>query len=393
MIRKIVFLTEQPLDERNFERFGIEFFLKQNFKIEYWVWGLSHLDFPSIEKKNIKVVYLNNDNDIGVTLTKTENFFYVDLIDKNSVKSQIFRYKIKRVGGKQILIDVAKLPYSTISINKQILAFGLKKTINSLGIKNFVKKILFYVPKKIFFSTIKKIFNVKPFFHIVCGKLNRLDSEKKFGKNIQIRSHALDYEQFIVNSKKENNNYYNGKILFIDQGLPNHFETNFRNKANWISKDKYWSKINLFLEKIEKIHKKEILISLHPREELNSIWSKFQIIKGDTFRLIKDTDFAITHNSTCFYFSILLKKPFFFVSMNEMQNNASAFNIYKEQYILSSLLKKKIINIDNFEMSEISSELIVNNEIYETYKENWIKENSSPNISLWENLINKIENV
>ena len=121
--------------------------------------------------------------------------------------------------------------------------------------------------------------------------------------------------------------------------------------------------------------------------------SKFQIIKGDTFRLIKETDFAITHSSTCFYFSILLKKPFFFVSMNEMQNNASAFNIYKEQYILSSSLGKKIINIDNFDMNEISNELNVNNEIYDAYKENWIKESSTPNVSLWKNLINSIENV
>ena len=54
--------------------------------------------------------------------------------------------------------------------------------------------------------------------------------------------------------------------------------------------------------------------------------------------------------------------------MNEMQNNASAFNIYKEQYILSSSLGKKIINIDNFDMNEISNELNVNNEIYDAYK-------------------------
>ena len=393
MINKIIFLTQQPLDERHFERVGIKFFIEKNFKIEYWVWGLSNLTFPSIEKKNIKVVYINNDNDINIILTRPENFFYVDLIDKNSIKAQIFRNKIKKIGGKQILIDVAKFPYSSISINKQILAFGLKKTINSLGIKNFAKKILLYVPKKIVFTIIKKIFNVKPFFHIVCGKLNRLDSEKKYGKKIEIKSHALDYEQYIGNVKKVNNSSYKDKILFIDQGLPNHFETNFRNKANWISKDKYWNKIDLFLEKIKKIFKKDVIISLHPREKLNSNLSKFQIIKGDTFRLIKETDFAITHSSTCFYFSILLKKPFFFVSMNEMQNNASAFNIYKEQYILSSSLGKKIINIDNFDMNEISNELNVNNEIYDAYKENWIKESSAPNVSLWKNLINSIENV
>ena len=35
-MKTIVFLTEQPLNNWNYERFGIDIFLDNNFLVEYW---------------------------------------------------------------------------------------------------------------------------------------------------------------------------------------------------------------------------------------------------------------------------------------------------------------------------------------------------------------------
>ena len=57
----------------------------------------------------------------------------------------------------------------------------------------------------------------------------------------------------------------------------------------------------------------------------------------------------------------------------------------------ASILKKKIINIDKFNIEDCEKELIVNDELYKSYQNNWIKEENIKTSSTWLEVIKKIQ--
>jgi len=52
MIRRIVYLIEQPLDARNYERFGIQSWIDQGWHVE--VWDLTPLSHPRVWRESLQ---------------------------------------------------------------------------------------------------------------------------------------------------------------------------------------------------------------------------------------------------------------------------------------------------------------------------------------------------
>ena len=79
-MKRIIFLTEQPLNNWNYERFGIDIFLDNNFLVEYWVWGKRENPESQIYDKKIKFFYCKSLTEIKNYVKKTEPFYYLQKI-------------------------------------------------------------------------------------------------------------------------------------------------------------------------------------------------------------------------------------------------------------------------------------------------------------------------
>ena len=86
-MKKIIFLTSQPLEERNFYRFGLDIFIKQNWKIIYCHFNVTNNAVNILENekkikpenlKNIENYTISSFKELRNILSKIENSYYAD---------------------------------------------------------------------------------------------------------------------------------------------------------------------------------------------------------------------------------------------------------------------------------------------------------------------------
>ena len=389
-MNKIIFITTQQLNQRNLERFHLSLFFKDGWMVEYW--NVQNIFFNKnyfIEryKKNLKI-HNKNFNDIFSLIKEviiTKNSYYVDFLN-NSLLSYMIRFILFKRNNKRILFDSANYP----EYNIKYLNFNL--LLSQLGLFFFIKSIKFIF--LIFLRTIlKNFFSIKPYIHLVSGKLSRLNSENLYGNDIQVKSHSFDYNIYLKNTS---NKKYLDKIVFIDQDWPLPFELNIRNGRQFVTFDKYWRSLDIFFNYLENKFKKEVVIARHPRAKKKLLISGRKVITNHTDLLVKNSCINISHSSNAIQFVLLYKKPLIIISTDELEQNQGS-TAYAEMFSLAKKLNKKILNIDKFSNSHLLKEIKVNKQSYKKYINNYIKEtNSIKNNSfiflknfLNENIINK----
>jgi hypothetical protein len=389
-MKKIIFITTQPLNQRNLERFRLLSFFQDNWVVEYWnvqnIFFKKSFFINSFKKYNfVKINYISFNNFFFLVkkIISVKNSYYVDWLD-NSFLSYTLRKIFYRKNNKRILIDSANYP----SYNIKYLNF--KILFNQLGFFFFIKSIKF-----ILLIILKKFldnnFNTKPYIHLVSGKMSRLRSEYFYGKDIQIRSHAFDYNIYLRNTS---NKKYLDKIVFIDQDWPSPFELNIRKGREFVTFDGYWKSLNIFFDYLENKFKKEVVIARHPRAKKNTKISDRKIIFNFTDQLIKYSYINISHSSNAIQFVLLYKKPLIIISTNELEQNQGTL-AYTEMFSLAKALDKKILNIDRFSSADLLKAMKVNNKIYNRYINNYIKEINSIKINSFtflKNFLNKDSN-
>lgn len=215
-----------------------------------------------------------------------------------------------------------------------------------------------------------KFLNTDVFIHLVSGKLSRIHSEKLYGKNLQLKSHSFDYNIYLENISKKK---YLNKIVFIDQDWPLPFDLAIRGGKKFVTFDNYWKSLNLFFDYLENKFKKEVIIARHPRAKKNIKISNKKIVYNFTDQLIKYSFINISHTSNAIQFALLYKKPLLIISTNELEQNQDTA-VYSDMLALSKSLNKSVLNIERFSEPQLLKEIKVNNQIYNTYINNYIKE-------------------
>lgn len=374
-MKKIIFITTQALNQRNLNRFHLLLFIKNGWKVNYW--NVQNIFYKNkfydlyLEHKISKInnVKFNNTFSLFKKVFLTENSYYVDFLD-NSFLSFILRKLLYFKNNKRILVDSANYPLHDIK------NLNLKLLFNQLGFFFFIKSIkilILIIIRKIML----KFLNTDVFIHLVSGKLSRIRSEKLYGKNLQLKSHSFDYNIYLENISKKK---YLDKIVFVDQDWPLPFELAIRGGKKFVTFDNYWKSLNVFFDYLENKFNKEVIIARHPRAKKNIKISNKKIVYNFTDQLIKYSFLNITHTSNAIQFALLYKKPLLIISTNELEQNQDTA-VYSDMLALSKSLNKKILNIDRFSEIQLLKEMKVNNQIYNTYINNYIKEIGSKNLN------------
>ena len=112
---------------------------------------------------------------------------------------------------------------------------------------------------------------------------------------------------------------------------------------------------------------------------------------GRTAELIRDCEAVVCHDSTAVQFAVLLAKPVIFVTTDELMNTYEGRSIAK----IAAELGKSPVNLDGTELQSVdwSKEMQVDAVKYAAYKAKYIKTAGSPEIPLWDIVINHIESL
>lgn len=381
---KVIYLIEQPLDERNFKRFGVQCWIDRGWSVE--VWDFSKLTFPKAALSfKISGQELNPFQGLKVIdsfskllrMLKVRQAakFFIDFTGP-SYQTLISKLILRLYGVKIIYICNGEIPF--VDLQEGIKNNKKKKLSGRIG-SYVVRKII----KSLFYNINNYIF--KSGYIVATG----LNSRHPCGRKAAvIYGHDFDYDVYLELNEcpSSNNQPSKSGLVFLDQNLVGH--TDFLSSSDGCpvtSSEYFQSMLNAF-EVIKSQLRLPVYIAEHPRVFGESSWGNaYRVIKGGTAQLVKNSDIVACHYSTSVKFAVLFNKPILFLVTNELAN--SKYGRVVEKF--ATELGKSVINVDkNLDLINWHSELYVDTVKYKVFTDKYIRHPQSSELPLWNLIIN-----
>ena len=379
-MKKIIIFGSQPLEKRNFYRYGFDIFVRENWEVIYCNLVYSNFEKDNLEDEkkislehfnNIKVYNISKISELRKILDGIKDSFFADF----SAYSFLKIYANIKLGKNNIRLDFKTFD---IPIPKKNIFFNI---INFFKEKNKIHKII-----KFFINSLNKFFinfiYKKPIlFHTGENKFNH----SKFIKIINL--HAMDFD-FLI--KDEIPNKEEKFITFIDQYLENHPDFKTTIKKNVVTKENYFNSLENFFSLLERKLDKKVAIAVHPRAFFSD--NRFNNRKKfffETYNAVKKSKLIIAHTTTATHFICMLKKPVIFIYTNEILKNHYKF--VERTKLFANELGTSAINIDNIENLDLNKYLKINESKYNDYFRKYISVDNNKNFLYWEKVIYELK--
>jgi hypothetical protein len=391
MIEKIVVITADPFNQRDFNRYGIGLLRNNGLDIEIWDISSCIHKYESFPANHEKPEIFNN---VKKFTERSEILNAVSDLDKKCLINCFIEYSF-RTSFVFRAISKQHIPYCVFGWvsfpNPYPVQKGFFRKIGSMLRKGDSLKI-----NEIFHHFLKKILlKYHHVFGIAPASIILLSGDKSPGtpsypiddKTTRLWMHSLDYDIYLRCKDQPSNP---GKItgVFLDEYLPFHPDFHDVGIRDPISPDNYYPKICDFFTMLEKRIDSRIVIAAHPRSDYDNLPDYFCgriIIKGETARLVKESSFVIAHMSNSLDFAVLFHKPVVFITTDDLQKMSSGKNI-TGLYIqaIAAELGKIPVNIDQVSKFDWDKEMAIDEEAYSRHKSHYIKKQGTPEKPMWE---------
>jgi len=382
-MKGIVFLIDQPLDNRNFNRFGIQTLIDSGLDVK--IFDLTPINVPQVWKlKGGDIVIIENYLVIHsiyqlkqILNLDIKDYSFIDLLNITSLSTILSKNYICKNALLEIVIFSGETPEPEINKNKK-LRF---KLVN-----------LFPYIKRKLKGKLKNIFKAKNTIYFVSGKKSM---DRLLKKNIPIhnifKGHNFDFDLYL---KSPDSNIIDNYFLFLDEDAPFHTDYIYHHLEAPVTPAIYYKSLVNFFTLLEKKFNTKIKIALHPRSEYLrndfDFFKGFEVIQYSTFDLIKNCRLVIAHASTSVQLAVLFYKPVCYITTEELKK--SFVNTYIDLY--ANELGYKPININQINLySEFDLDFKIDKLKYDEYIYNYITMNRDSNLALWENISNKIKSM
>ncbi len=384
-ITKIIYFIESPFNRRDYERLGVEVFIKNGFEV--YVWDFTPFLHPEVYRK-VKVPdpityekyrrFLTKKEALSSILKESQGSFVVSYIGYRPKSFPIFKALSKN-----------RIPYSVFMSN------ALPSIIQKLQPIDILKKILRATPNKL----INYVFARIPYrylgirsarFNLAGGELSTKYYKYPVGpKTETLWLHTLDYDIYLKERNKlVQTNKNTG--LFLDEYLPFHPDFIHQQIPPPTTPEEYYPLLCRFFDFLEDNYGTRIIIAAHPSsryEELPDYFGGRPVIRGKTVQMVRKSEFVIAHSSTSLNFAVLFGKPVIFITTNKLQQSSHGPFIK----LMASWFGKRPINIDNPIEIDWDKEFTIDKEAYSKYKNCYIKKNGSEDLLFWQVVNNKIK--
>lgn len=394
-MNKIVYLIEQPLDERNYDRFGIQTWINRGWDVE--VWDLTPCEHPLVWQKFAEtggklkqfkgyhaISSKHNLEKRFSLLSKAE--YFVDFLGY-SYRSNRIKMRLHKAGVKMVTC-------ANIGSSPSFSDADEVSSIHWLGRK--LKKVVAFGPFMSFKLLSRKLLSlsmptkVRPSLIVVAGENSIRAIATRDDQEI-IKAHNFDYDIYLKLIKSTNllTDEYG---LFIDQNLCFHPEYLSVNLDPYVTPEHYFPVLCRGLRRMSSALGVRMQIAAHPRASYDQMevdyFEGLPVRKEATAELICQSKFVVGHYSTALQMAVLFKKPLIFVTTNELRSSIFGRQFEK----LASTLGKTPINLDeDLDQMDWEKELAIDFKKYDEYRKEYIKTNGSPELPSWDIVINHIE--
>jgi len=403
-IKKVIYFVFAPFCQRDYKRFGIEIMNNNGFLVEVWDFtpiiypkayqAVKPVDSIDISKHNYYKIYSRKIKAKQAIASLKKDTIIISMMAGYSFKTYFIYRELSKANVPYCFICSNAIPtYTKIKelssgINKRrFLSFYNKlKSINLSKISEFIFKDISHYWFPIQFSK----------FIFAGGSQSILNYNIPRSVDTKIVwCHTLDYDLYLDNvkvgfKKKLKNEKY---VVFIDGYTPFHPDYFFRNVKPPTTPEIYYPILCNFFKYVEEKTGLKVIIAAHPRskyEEPPDYFGSREVIRGKTRDLIRGCEFVLTHYSTSLNFAILYKKPVIFITTNDLERSRIDENYI---YSYSWEFKKTVYNIEQNYDIDWNKELIINERIYNNYKEKYIKKNGSKKEYFWQIAADEIKKV
>ncbi len=388
-MRRVVYLIEQPLDERNYQRFGIQTWLDRKWSVE--VWDLTPWAHPRTWE---------SFRALGLELARFEGYYPID-------SARSLRRRLACSGGVQYLIDLTGESYCSIRAKWGLQRRGAARVTCASGsipipprpgsdrILPRLASVLAKGPAGAFIWLNEAFFTryiaprVAPDLTVLSGESSLRQARHS---RSTLRGHNFDYDIYLrlARSTPRPRARYG---VFIDQDYCFHPEFVQQGNRTVATAERYFPTIRGALAAVASALDISFRVAAHPRASYRQrggdYFGDFPITYGNTAELVSNCEVAVCHDSTAIQFAVLFNKPVIFLTTDEL---CSAYEGRSIEQVAAELGKEPI-NLDRTDLAAVdwAEEMRIDAKKYEGYKRKYIKMNDSPDIPLWDILINHIE--
>ena len=355
--RKIIIFTQSKFTERDYNRFGVDYFTKNNFQVIIYdltkiLKSLNYINTytQSDTYNNSQVKFVQSIEDLESKLViEKDNSILFAMCWLSLFQKEIFLFQ---------LLSKYKIQYCQFRL-------AILPDIRSWHIR-ILSKIYYNFKTHLIYNQI----NPANLILLAGRKANLQIGVKKCIKTKKINCGSFDYNIFLDNCLIENetNSFCYPEIVFIDQFWPTHpdFDGN-----EILNSEFYYLKVNAFLNKLEQQFNMTCAVALHPRNNSENNFIKYKGYKDQTHELIKHAKIVVAHHSTSLSFAVLYNKPIIHITFLKIKNTI------EHKYIkrISKLLNTSIYFIDKNEDFKIKIPSVFENK-YKDYIQNFLIDNS-----------------
>ncbi|MFC1822594.1 hypothetical protein ACFL9T_07790 [Thermodesulfobacteriota bacterium] len=380
MKRKIIYLIQVPFNKRDYKRFGLEIFMAEGFEVYVWDFtpflnpNENHHVIPPDPIHYSKLYYFKNKMDAINSISRIDsNTFIINLISYNICTYGIFKAISKR-----------NIPYI---INMGNTTFNVPNKL--------IRRIFNIKPRKLFDYIFAKIpchlLNIKPATLVCAGGEKSLTKSALINANSEVLFiHTMDYDIFL--GEKKDDQARERHIVFLDQYVPFHPRVIALKVTPPTKPEEYYPALCKFFSHLERKFGLEVIIAAHPRsnyEKKADLFGKRQIVRGKTSELVRDAKLVLLHYSTTINFAVLYRNPMIFITIDtfEHKKDKRGHRIAK----LAGYFKKVPVNVSKEINVDYEKELLIHEERYSKYKNDFIKMNGTENMPFWQVVCDRIK--
>lgn len=388
MEKKLSFFVETPLDERDYQRFGIDLLQRRGFDVEV-------VDLTDILHPDYKTLYQVPDLSHFSRVVRPSGWDEVE----SHVRSAGGRYGIMMVAyadrTRRLYEIFKKTDFLYAQFCSNMLPFPPRFTWRKLAT----------LPGRLTPAWILKKFRSLA-FRADAGREQEaqpprciLRGSRMFQKNYPgpaegpatVWTHTLDYDLFLRAGPPRREAA--PTAVFLDEFLPFHPDYLLEKDMDpRLDPAAYYEGLNRFFDHVEKSAGLSVVIAVHPRARYEDMPDPFRgrrREKGATVELVRDSSLVLAHASTALNFAILYRKPVILLTNKRLDRSYEGGNLWN----FARLLGKRPVRTDRPIACDVRAESRVDEALYARYAEDYIKVPGTPERPFWDIVADHLERI
>jgi hypothetical protein len=389
---EVVYLIQNPPNERDFARFGIDFMVEKG--LETLVLDVTKLSFPDISipfdvhyNPKCATIKISSYKDLFAFKDTLEGakiiFSLVQAHGHGLYNYRMFRL-LSRLSTPYLILSCYQYPGWDVDWTKRTFLKKIKDAIADFQDKDILNSFVASIPAR--------MLGIGSADYVVFGgRDSDLPNTLIDEKTKAIYAHNFDYDLYLKAKEVGGDIVPGATAVFLDQYSPFHQDLLQYGNLHKLNPKNYYDDLNYLFDRVEEKFNIEVVIAAHPRADYSDkpfAYRHRKIIYHKTADLIMNSELVIAHDSLSIAFAVLFNKPLLLVAYKaRYELNILASYVY---HAFEKALKKKYQFIEDRDRVDISSAMELDQLVYDNYVEKYIKIPGSRKQLFWQIVLDKL---